>query len=157
MNRQLRIFWLIVFAALGATQCTFEDCLSIYTSEAIVVFRDTAGGEDEANEVTWDTVYGIGATRGISGADSTADTWLLPLNFGRDTASYVFIDYRTADTVQDTLSLTYRTVESILGIECGAEISFRRLAILNHTFDSARTIDTILTTENEANVYIYRF
>ncbi|MEL6535579.1 MAG: DUF6452 family protein [Bacteroidota bacterium] len=157
MNRRFRTAWYLLIAGIVLPQCTIEDCVSINTEEIILIFADTADQTEEILSPTWDSIYGIGAISGLYGADTSAQNWFLPLNPARDTAEFVFVAYSSTDTTHDTLGLTYTTVEKVLGLECGYEISFENLELLYHTFDSARVVDSILTRENEVNLYLYQF
>ncbi|HAA13089.1 MAG TPA: hypothetical protein DCE41_15920 [Cytophagales bacterium] len=156
MNQRFRTAWYLLIAGLVLPQCTIEDCVSIRSEEAIIIFADTANETEDILSPTWDSVYGVGANFEVYG-DTSLQNWILPMNPARDSVAFVFVSYGDTDTTRDTLGLTYRTLEQVLGLNCGYEILYNDLEVYYHTFDSARVVDSSLTRENEVNVYLYQF
>ena len=143
--------------ALGLGQCTIEDCTSNYTNLALISFADTANRATQILEITWDSVYAMDADTGIYGP-AIGELWPIPLNPGSDTTVFIFQNYNDTDGSledSDTMWLRYQTVERLLGLECGVDISFRKLEVYETTFDSAYVSDSIVTFDTEENIILY--
>lgn len=158
MNKCFSRFGYILICLVVFSRCTTEDCVTIYDEGLRLVFADTANKTEVPLEVTFDSIFALGAEFPYA-IDSTSSSWFLPLNPFKDSTYFVFIDSATMPATVDTLGVRYTTNERLIGIECGTEIFFTDLEAFYYTknaIDSARVADSTVFLESSVNVYLYR-
>ena len=157
MILRARILISLCCLSLGLSQCTVEDCISDASSLVTVEFNYiNNSGEQAGIQVTWDSVYALGASKGQLSTNRSR-YWTMSLNPLSDTTQFVFATYPTTGGIEaDTLSLRYRTLERVVGIECGVEVLFDQLEVYHHTFAEVEVVDSTLLvgTDGDTNIIL---
>jgi hypothetical protein len=142
-----KIFFILFLPLL--TACLDEpDCVREASNVVKVAFRNISNGERlnvDINKVT------------ISGTDSvffpmvSANGLPIPINFLKNSSTVVF---ETSERV-DTLIFSYNTVTRLISPECGPETFITGLTVKEHTFDSLKTVNLILSPDVPVNYEIF--
>lgn len=131
------------------TACLDEpDCVREASNVVKIAFRDISTGERlnvDINKVT------------ISGTDSvffrmvSANGLPIPVNILDNSSTIVF---DTSERI-DTLIFNYNTVTRLISPECGPETFITGLAAKEHTLDSLRAVNLILSPDVPVNYEIF--
>ena len=163
----LLFFLLIAISLSWLSSCADEDCLSIYNNYLTVGFlkADTlANGKIELSEL--DTVfYSVTAEENDSvfyDKDDVVSTLTLPVNpatgftsFRLDMIDSIGFDSLTMEKIYyvnpipQIISVSYRRSERIISEECGVEISFTEVALVDSTFQHTVLFSNKLSRLNE--------
>jgi hypothetical protein len=107
------------------------ECFSLNNNIIGITFKKIEDGT--ASPVTFTSITALG-NQTIFGA--TSNKVYLPLNYFRDTTSFVFVQ----ETRTDTLRFHYTAKAQFVSVECGERYVLSDLDTIRQTFDSLRFI-----------------
>lgn len=142
-----KVFFLVLLPLM--TACLDEpDCVREASNVVKIGFRDISDGDRvtiSLNKVT------LSGTDSVFYASTEANGVFIPLNILNENSSIVF---ETTERV-DVLNFKYNTITRLISPDCGAETFITNLDIAEHTFDSVRVVNTVLSPDVPVNYEIY--
>ena len=140
----------ILLALIGLSACNNDtDCSSLNTTTLLVNFLDSASGEPLEVEV--DSIIAAGPGFNYLDSTITQSYFTLSVNPLANSTTYYFV---RPDEGRDTLTIGYNAITRLISPQCGTEPVINQIAILYHSFDSARVISVELITINEFDIQI---
>ncbi|WP_338811943.1 DUF6452 family protein [Bernardetia sp. Wsw4-3y2] len=141
------------FLLSSCENCTF---ISDNVQFAAVSFYDA---NNKATEKTFNKIVGVFTRTNTempnSLEDTTATIFELPIFSRADTTMFVFYKYVTLnsvrDTIQDTLTMSYKVNVEVLPPDCGYDEAINDLEIIYHTFSNVEVLRAELKEVNNDN------
>lgn len=140
-------FLVVMLLFLGCTE--FPDCQD--TRYPLAQVRFYSYETQNALSIDFDSVFVVGNEIPLY-EDTVLNSLRLRFDPFADQATYIFY----ADSLIDTLVLSYRSKLSLENTDCGPIQSFYDLAPLSSSFDSVALIFSIADLKVNTNVEIYR-
>jgi hypothetical protein len=85
-------------------------------------------------------------------ADTSLSICYLPVNTDSGHTDFLFFNL---DGSIDTLSVGYDKTERLISKDCGFELQFKNIEIINTTYENAISLENELSRINEENIKIY--
>ena len=144
---KLTFYSLICLYVLAA--CETTDCITFNTRFVILKFLDSATGDSKSREFD---LIAAQKSQVIFYSDTSLSTYLLPVNTEEERTLFLFLN---PDQSVDTLEVSYDKTVSLISKDCGYDLEFKNLGIIQTTFDSAVSLENELSRLNEENINIF--
>jgi len=129
--------------------CETTDCITFSTRVVIVEFFDSATSNSKT--LDFELITAI-ESQVFFYADTSLSKCYLPVNTDRDQTTFLFIN---PDNSIDTLEVGYVRTEGLISKDCGFELQFKNIEIINTTYESAISLENELSRINEENIKIF--
>lgn len=149
MNTSMKITAWIFFCFFTLISCDTTDCISFSTRVLVVEFLDDSTGVAIQRDVEFITSTESSV---IFYGDTTLSVYYLPVNTEKDRTTFLFFN---PDSSVDTLEIGYDRSERLISKDCGIELQFKNIRIIDTSFDHAVSLENELSRLNEENVKIY--
>lgn len=144
---KLAFYFLICLYVLAA--CETTDCITFNTRFVIVEFLDSATGDSKSRQFD---IISAQESQVIFYSDTSLSTYYLPVNTEREQTRFLFLN---PDQTIDTLEVSYDKSVILISKDCGYDLEFKNLGIIQTTFDSAVSLENELSRLNEENIKIF--
>ena len=144
---KLTFYFLICLYVLAA--CDTTDCITFNTRFVIVDFLDSATGDSKSRQFD---LISAQESQVIFYSDTSLNTYYLPVNTELEQTVFLFLN---PDQTIDTLEVSYDKTETLISKDCGYDLEFKNLGIIQTTFDSAVSLENELSRLNEENIKIF--
>ena len=144
---KLTFYILICLYVLAA--CETTDCITFNTRFVIVDFLDSATGESKSRQFD---LISAQESQVIFYSDTSLSTYYLPINTELEQTRFLFLN---PDQSVDTLHISYDKRTVLISKDCGYDLEFKNLGIIQTTFDSAVSLENELSRLNEENIKIF--
>lgn len=144
---KLTFYFLICLYVLAA--CDTTDCITFNTRFVIVDFLDSATGDSKNRQFD---LISAQESQVIFYSDTSLNTYYLPVNTELEQTVFLFLN---PDQTIDTLEVSYDKTETLISKDCGYDLEFKNLGIIQTTFDSAVSLENELSRLNEENIKIF--
>lgn len=129
--------------------CETTDCITFNTRFVIVDFLDSATGESKSRE--FDLISAL-ESQVIFYSDTSLSTYYLPVNTELEKTLFLFLN---PDQSIDSLEVSYDKKVILISKDCGYDLEFKNLGIIQTTFDSVVSLENELSRLNEENIKIF--
>ncbi len=144
---KLTFYFLICLYVLAA--CETTDCITFNTRFVIVDFLDSATGDSKSRQFD---LISAQESQVIFYSDTSLSTYYLPVNTEQEQTIFLFLN---PDQTIDTLEVSYDKSVILISKDCGYDLEFKNLGIVQTTFDSAISLENELSRLNEENIKIF--
>jgi len=144
---KLTFYFLICLYVLAA--CDTTDCITFNTRFVIVDFLDSATGDSKSRQFD---LISAQESQVIFYSDTSLSTYYLPVNTELEQSIFLFLN---TDQTIDTLEVSYDKTVILISKDCGYDLEFKNLGIIQTTFDSAVSLENELSRLNEENIKIF--
>ncbi len=144
---KLTFYFLICLYVLAA--CDTTDCITFNTRFVIVDFLDSATGDSKSRQFD---LISAQESQVIFYSDTSLNTYYLPVNTELEQTVFLFLN---PDQTIDTLEVSYDKTVTLISKDCGYDLEFKNLGIIQTTFDSAVSLENELSRLNEENIKIF--
>jgi hypothetical protein len=114
-----------------------------------VDFLDSATGDSKSRQFD---LISAQESQVIFYSDTSLNTYYLPVNTELEQTVFLFLN---PDQTIDTLEVSYDKTETLISKDCGYDLEFKNLGIIQTTFDSAVSLENELSRLNEENIKIF--
>ena len=149
MNTLLKVTLGAIFCFFACISCDTTDCISFSTRVLIVEFLDDSTGNPVQKDVGLITSTESSV---IFYGDTTLSIFYLPVNTDKEWTTFLFFN---PDSTVDTLEVAYDKSERLISKDCGFELKFENIRIIDTTFDQVISLENELSRLNEENIKIY--